>query len=184
MQQLEQDLEHELVPNWERSSSRLHIVSLLIWLLCKVHYVKCQAGWSTSWNQDWGEISITSDMRMTPPAESKEELNSLLMKVKEKSDLKLNIQKKKIMASSPIIAWQILFSWAPKSLQMVTAAVKLKDTCSLEEKLWETQTVYFKSRDITWLTKVHLVKTVVFSGVRTWELDHKEGWAWRRQKNQ
>ena len=57
-------------------------------------------------------------------AESKEELNGLLMKVKEKSDLKLNIQKKKIMASSPIIAWQILFSWAPKSLQMVTAAVK------------------------------------------------------------
>ena len=72
---------------------------------------------------------------MTPPAESKEELNSLLMKVKEKSNLKLNIQKKKIMASSPIIAWQILFSWALKSLQMVTAAVKLKDTCSLEEKL-------------------------------------------------
>ena len=68
-------------------------------------------------------------------SESKEELNGLLMKVKEKSDLKLNIQKKKIMASSPIIAWQILFSWAPKSLQMVTAAVKLKYACSLEENL-------------------------------------------------
>ena len=56
-----------------------------------------------------------------------EELKSLFMKVKEETEkaaLKLNIQKKKIMASSPIIAWQILFSWAPKSLQMVTAAVK------------------------------------------------------------
>ena len=70
------------------------------------------------------------------------------MKVKEESEkagLKLNIQKTKIMASGPIISWQIdgkqwkqweaLFSWASKSLQMVTAAMKLKDSCSLEEKL-------------------------------------------------
>ena len=78
----------------------------------------------------------------------REELESLLMKVKddrEKVGLKLNIQKSKIMESSPIISRQIdgetmetltdLFSWPPKSLQMVTAAMKLKDTCSLEEKL-------------------------------------------------
>ena len=83
-------------------------------------------------------------------AESEEELKSLLMKVKEKSQkvgLKLNIQKTKIMASSPITSWQIdgetveteiLFSWAPKSLQMVTAVMKLKDACSLEEKLRPT----------------------------------------------
>ena len=78
-----------------------------------------------------------------------EELNSLLMKVKEESekvDLKFNIQKTKIMASGPITSWQIdgetvetvtdIFGGGPpKSLQMVTAAVKLKDTCSLEEKL-------------------------------------------------
>ena len=74
-------------------------------------------------------------------AKSEEELKSLLMKGKEESEkagLKLNIQKTKIMASSPITSWQIdgetvidLFSWAPKSLQMVTAATKLKDTCSL-----------------------------------------------------
>ena len=77
-------------------------------------------------------------------AESKEELKSLLMKVKvesEKVGLKLNIQKTKIMASGPITSlqidgeqckqWQTLFSWAPKSLQMVTAAMKLKDACSL-----------------------------------------------------
>ena len=80
-------------------------------------------------------------------AKSKEELKSLLIKVKEESekvDLKLSIQKTKIMASGPITSWQIneetvetvtLFSWASKSLQMVTAAIKLRDSCSLEEKL-------------------------------------------------
>ena len=80
-------------------------------------------------------------------AESEEELKSLLMKVKEESGkvgLKLNIQKTKIMASGPITSWQIDvetvetvadFILAPKSLQMVTAAMKLKDTYSLEEKL-------------------------------------------------
>ena len=81
-------------------------------------------------------------------AESEEDLKSLLMKGKEESEkvgLKLNIQKIKIMVSSPITSWQIdgetmetVFSWAPKSLQMVTAAMKLKGTCSLEEKLWPT----------------------------------------------
>ena len=88
-------------------------------------------------------------------AESEEELKSLLMKVKEESEkagLKFNIQKTKIMASSPITSWEIdgetmetwetLFSWTPKSLQMVTAAMKLKDACSLEEKLWQTYIVY------------------------------------------
>ena len=78
--------------------------------------------------------------------ESKEELKSLLMKVKEESEkfaLKFIILKTKIMASGPITSWQIdgetvtdFIFWAPKSLQMVTAAMKLKDTCSLEEKLW------------------------------------------------
>ena len=84
-------------------------------------------------------------------AESEEELKNFLMKVKEeneKAGLKLNFQKTKIMASGPIISWQIDgqtmeavrdFIWgAPKSLQMVTAAMKLKDTYSLEEKLWPT----------------------------------------------
>ena len=81
-------------------------------------------------------------------AESEEELKSLLMKVKEESEkvgLKLNIQKTKIMASCPFTSWQIDgetvetvtdFIWgAPKSLQMVTSAMKLKDACSLEENL-------------------------------------------------
>ena len=116
-----------------------------------------------------GEISITSAMQMPPPlgqkvnrnskasmlsfrstliSQSKEELKSLLIKVKEereKTGLKLNIKKNKIMASGPITSWQIdgetmetVFSWAPKSLQTVTAAMKLKDTCSLEYKLSQT----------------------------------------------
>ena len=84
-------------------------------------------------------------------AESEEELKSLLMKIKEESGkvvLKLNIQKTKIMASGPITSWQIdeeirkqwqiLFWGAPKSLQTVTVALKLKDTCFLEVKLWPT----------------------------------------------
>ena len=83
-------------------------------------------------------------------AESEEELNSLLMKVKKESEeagFKVNIQKTKIMASCAISSWQMgkqwkqwetLFWGVPKSLQMVTAAMKLKDVCSLEEKLWQT----------------------------------------------
>ena len=85
-------------------------------------------------------------------AESEEELKSLLMKVKEESEkggLKFNIQKTKIMASGPITSWEIdgepsansvrLYFWgAPKSLQMVTAAMKLKDTYSLKGKIWPT----------------------------------------------
>ena len=87
----------------------------------------------------------------TTLAESEEELKSLLMKVKEKSEkvgLKLNIQKTRIMASGPIPLWEIdgetvetvsdLFLGAPKSLQMVTAAMKLKDAYSLEGKLYPT----------------------------------------------
>ena len=88
-------------------------------------------------------------------AESKEELKSPLRKVKEKNEkvgLKLNIHKTKIMASGPITSWQIdgetvetvstFIFWAPKALQMVIAAMKWKDACSLEEKLWQAWTVY------------------------------------------
>ena len=91
-------------------------------------------------------LRFTNDTTLM--AESEEELNSLMMKVNEESEnfgLKLNIQKTKIMASSSITSWQIdgetvetvadFIFWAPKSLQMVTAAMKLKDAYSLEEKL-------------------------------------------------
>ena len=87
----------------------------------------------------------------TVMAESKEELKGLLLNVKEESDkagLKLNIQKMKIMVPSTLFhgkqmgkqwkQWETLYFWAPKSLQMVTAAMKLRGACSLEEKLWPT----------------------------------------------
>ena len=114
--------------------------------------------------------------------ENEEELKSLLMRVKEESEkagLKLPIWKTKIMASCPITSWQIdgdggngnsdrLFSWAPKSLWMVTAAMKLKDACFLEFKrhllLGKKATnlaSVLKSRDTT-LTKVCIIKTMVF----------------------
>ena len=94
-------------------------------------------------------------------AESKEELKSLLKKVKEESEkvgLKLNIQKAKIMASGPITSWQIdgetveivadFIFWAPKSLQMVIAAMKLKKSYSLEGKLGPTYTAYSKAETL------------------------------------
>ena len=120
---------------------------------------------STSWETlDWKEetqagIKIAgrniNNLRYaddtTLMAKSEEELKSLLMKVKVESEnvgLKLNIQKTKIMTSGPITSWEIdgktvetvsdFIFWAPKSVQMVTAAMKLKDTYSLEGKLWPT----------------------------------------------
>ena len=110
-------------------------------------------------------------------AESEEELKSLLMKVKEESEkvyLKLNIQKTKIMASGPITIWlkdgetmkhlQTLFWGAPKSLQMVTVALKLKDTCTLDEKLDSL----LKSRNITLLKKGPSSQSCGFSSSHVW----------------
>ena len=104
-----------------------------------------QAGIKTS-GRNINNLRYADDTTLM--AESEEELKSLLMTVKEESEkvgLKLNIQKMKIMASGPIISWEIdgeivetvsdFIFWAPKSLQMVTAAMKLKDTYSVEEKL-------------------------------------------------
>ena len=122
---------------------------------------------------------------MTPPfmAESEEELKSFLMKVKEVSEkvsLKLNIQKTKIMASGPITSWQIdgetvatvahFILGAPKSLQMVTAAMKLKDTCPWKKSY--DQLSILKSRDIILPTKVHLIKAMVFPAV-TYECESR-----------
>ena len=109
---------------------------------------EAQAGIKIAW-RNINNLRYADDTTLM--AESEEELKSLLMNVKEESEkvgLKLNIQKTKVMASGPITSWEIdgetvetvsdLFFWAPKSLQMVTAAMKLKDTYSLEEKLWPT----------------------------------------------
>ena len=101
-------------------------------------------------------------------AESKEEIRKLLMKVKKESEkvgLKLNIQKAKIMASGHIFSWQVdgetvetvtdFIFWAPKSLQMVTAAMKLKDTFFFCRKTMTNLDSMLKSRDITLPTKIH-----------------------------
>ena len=140
-------------------------------------------------------------------AESEEELKSLLMKLKEEGEkvgLKLSIQKTKIMASSPITSWEIngetveivqwltLFFGAPKSLQMVTAAMKLKRCFLLGRKVMTNLDSILKSRDITLPTKVHLVKAMVFPVVtygceswtvkkaEHWRIDAFELWCWRR----
>ena len=101
-------------------------------------------------------------------AESKEELKNLLMRVKErskKSGLKHNIQKTNIMVSIPMISWQIdvFFSpWAPKSLWMLTAAMKSKDACSMGKKAMTNLDSVLKSRNITSLTKKCIVKAMDF----------------------
>ena len=143
------------------------------------------------------EKPITSDVQMHRSAdnnlmaESKEELKNLLMKVKEseKAGLKLNVQKTKIMASSPITSWQI----DGETMETVTDFIFLGSKmtadgdCSHEIKIFlllgrKTMTNVdskLKSRDITLPTKVHIVRAMVFasSHVWMWELDHKESWA-------
>ena len=124
-------------------------------------------------------------------AESEEELKSLLMKVKENSEkagLKLNVQKTKIMVSGPITSWEIdgetvetvsdFYFWgAPKSLQIVIAARKLRRLL-LGRKVMTNLVSIFKSRDITLLTKVHLVKAMVFPvvmyGCESWTVKKAE----------
>ena len=113
-------------------------------------------------------------------AESEEELKSLFMKVKEESEkvgLTLDIQKTKIMASGPITSWPIdgetvervsdFILGGSKSLQMVIAAMKLKDALLVRKVMTNLDSI-FKSRDITLPTKVHLVKAMVFSRSHIW----------------
>ena len=111
-------------------------------------HVKCWAGWARIKivGKNINNLRYVDDTTLME--DSEEELKSLLLKVKEESEkagLKLNIQRTKIMASGPVTSWQVdgetvadFILGAPKSLQMVTAAMTLKDTCSLEEKLWQT----------------------------------------------
>ena len=129
-------------------------------------------------------------------AESNEELKRLLMKVKEeseKADLKLNMQKTKIMASDPITSWQIdretmetvrdfYFLVLLKSLWTVTAAMKLKDTCSLEGKLCQARQ-HFENQRHQFADKSLYNQSYGFSSshVQIWELNHEEGWAWKNR---
>ena len=150
------------------------------------------------------EISITSDMQMTPPlwAESKEELKSLLMNVKDESEkfgLKLNIQKTKIMASSPITSWQTdgensrwLYFLGSKITEDGDCSHEIKRRLLLGRKVMTNIDSIFKSRDNTLPTKVHLVKAMVFPVVmygceswtmkkaEHWRIDAFELWCWRR----
>ena len=127
-----------------------------------------------------GEISITSDMEMTPPLwqKVKRSLKSLLMKVKEESEkvgLKLNIQKTKIMASGPITSWEIngetvetvsdFIFGAPESTADGDCSHEIKRCLLLGRKVMTNLDSIFKSRDITLLTKVRLVKGMVFPAV-------------------
>ena len=154
-----------------------------------------------------GEISITSDMQMTPPllAESEEELKSLLMKAKEESEkvgLKLNIQKTKIMASGPITSWEIDGETVGTVSDFILGGSKISadGDCSHEikrrlllgRKFMTNLDSVFKSRDITLPTKFHLVKAMVFPlvtyGCESWtvkkaerrRIDAFELWCWRR----
>ena len=123
-------------------------------------------------------------------AESEEELKSFLMKVKEESEkvgLKLNIQKMKIMASGPITSWQIdgetvktvtdFIFWTPKSLQMVTAAMKLKDTCSWKKSYDQPRQHIIKQQHY-FTKKVRLVRAMVFPvvmyGCESWTIKKAE----------
>ena len=166
-QQLEPDMEHQTSSKFKKEYIKA--------IYCHPAYLIYKQ--STSCEMpDWmkhklesrllGEISTTSDMQMTLMVESKEELKSLLMKLKEESEkagLKLSIQKTKIMAFSPITLWQIdgetvetvrdFFCGVPKLLQMVTAAMKLKDACCLEEKSMTNLDSIVKCRDIILPTK-------------------------------
>ena len=151
--------------------------------------MKCQAGWSTSWNQDYWEKYKTSDMPddTTLMPESKKELKSLLMNVKEKSEkvgLKRDIQKTKIMAFRPIISWQTdgetmatvtdYFLGLQNHCRWWLAAMKLL----LGRKAMTNIDRILKSRDITLPTKVHLaiVVPVVMYGCESWTIKKAEHW--------
>ena len=138
-----------------------------------------------------GEISITSDMQMTPPLESEEELKSLLMKVKEESEkvgLKLHIQKTKIIASSPITSWQINGEIVETVADFTFLGSKITadGDCSHEikrclflgRKVMTNLDSILKSRDITLPTKIHLVKAMVFPmviyGCESWTIKKSE----------
>ena len=168
-------------------------------------YRKCWVGWLTSWNQiarrNINNLRCADDTTLM--ADSKEELKSLLMKVKEESEkvgLKFNIQKTKIMASGPITSWQV----NKETMETVTAFIfldsKITDSeCSHElkrhsllgRKAKTNINSMLKSRDITLSTKVHLVKAMVFPvvmyGCESWtikkdehrRMDAFELWCWR-----
>ena len=181
-----------------------------VWLLVTPWTVAHQAALSMGFSKQeyWSGLPCPPSgcpiSNSTLTAESREELKSLLMKMKEESEktgLKFNIQKTKILASGPITSWhteggkwkqwQIFLSWAPKLLRTGTAAMKLKDTCSLKGKLWHLDSI-LKNKDVTLLITVRIVKAMVFPAVmyrceswtikkaEHWRIDAFKLWCWRR----
>ena len=157
--------------------SRLYIVTLLIQLICRVHHEKCrldeaQAG-SKIARRNINNLRYADDTTLM--AESEEELKSLLMKVREGSEkvcLKLNIQNNKIMASGPITSWEINGETMETVSDFILGGSKvtadgdfsheIKKCLLLGRKVMINLDSILKSRDITLLTKVHLVKAMVF----------------------
>ena len=142
--------------------------------------MKCWAGWLTSWNQDcWEKYQ---QPRICKWYHFNGRLKSL-MKVKEESEkagLKLNIQKTKVTASSPNTSSQIEGGKVETVSDFIFLGSKITADgyCSYESKAMTNLDNVLKKRDITLTTKVHIIKTMVFSNsqVWMWELDHKEGW--------
>ena len=171
-QQLESDMKQ-----WEWSMSRLYIVTLLINLhaqsiMRNTGLEEAQAGIKIS-RRNINNLRYADDTTLM--AESEEELKSLLMKVKEESEkvgLKLNIQKTNIMASSPITSWEIdgetveivtdFIFLGPKITADGDCSHEIKRHFLLGRKVMTTLDSILKNRDITLLTKVHLVKAMVF----------------------
>ena len=174
-QQFEQTWYNRLVPNWERSASRLYIVTLFIY----VQTTSCKmSGWMKHKlikTARRNNSSLRYADHSTIMAESDEELKSLLMKVKEeceKAGLKLSIQKTKIMASGPITSWQIdgetmqavidFISLGARITADVECSYEIKRHLFLVRKAMTNLDGILKSRDITLPTKVRLIKAMVF----------------------
>ena len=187
--------------------SRLYIVTLLIYLRCRLHHEKCWAGRSTAAikiaERNINNLRYADDTILM--AESEKELKTPLMKVKEESEktgLKLNIQKMKIMASGPITSWEIDGETGETTADFILGGSKITADCDcsheikrcflLGRKVLTNLDSLLKSRDITLSTKVHLVKAMVFPvvmyGCESWTIkkaEHRringfELWCWRR----
>ena len=187
-QQLEPDMEQ-----WTGSKLRKEAVYCHPAYLCSVHHVKCWTGWLASGIKIAG--NNINNLRNADDTilmeESKEKLKSLLMRWQEESEkagLKLNIEKTRIIAVSPITSWQIGGETMETVRDFIFLSSKIiaDGDCSQETKTlapWKKsydKLSVLKSRDITLPTEVHLVKAMVFPAlwmdVWMWKLDHKEGW--------
>ena len=183
-----------LVPNWERSKSRLCIVTLFIQLICRVHHVKCQAGWITSWNQNfWEKYQQPQICRWYHSNDRKWRGTKVPLDESErgewKGSLKISIQKTKIIAPSSITSWQIDEEKVETVADFIFLGCKItKDSdCSHNIKrclLFGRKAVasldsVLKSRDVTLPTKVCIVKPVVFLvilyGCESWTIKNLSG---------